>query len=286
MIIAPAGHLNRADIHQAIEMLTSWGLVVQLGRNMFKQYSVFAGTDAERAADLQKAINDHKVKAIICARGGYGSIRTLEYIDWTKFKRSPKLICGFSDITTIHSFLGEMEVPSLHSIMPINFPKASAEALSSFKNAIFGETLIYSMPDHYLNRSGDCNGLLTGGNLSILLSIKGTEFETDFEGKILFIEDVGETNYHLDRMMQNIKRTVFPKIAGLIVGQFSEMKDGKTSFGKPAEEIIAEACAPFNFPVCFGFPAGHVSDNRSLWMNTPMKLSVGSSAEIRFDFPV
>lgn len=281
-IVAPAGYLAEEDIQNATETLVRWGLRVQIGSNTFKRHSVFAGTDAERAADLQQALDSPSVRAIICARGGYGSVRTLQLIDWSAYRRSPKLICGFSDITAIHSFLGTMHIPSLHSIMPVNFPRASAEALESLKQALFGKTVAYKIDAHPLNKAGKAEGLLTGGNLSILLSIKGTKYEADYKGKILFIEDVGETNYHLDRMMQNIKLTVFPHIAGLVVGQFTEMKDGRTPFGMQAEEIIADACSGFGFPVCFGFPAGHVNDNRSLWMNAPAHLSAGRQAELSF----
>lgn len=281
-IVAPAGFLAEQDISIAIETITGWGLNPQLGSNIFGQHSVFAGTDRERAADLQHALDDPSVKAIFCARGGYGSIRTLAHIDWSAYKRSPKLICGFSDITAIHSYLGTMPIPSLHSIMPINFPRATPEALESFRKSIFGEPIEYCIAKHQLNKPGTGNGIFTGGNLSIIMSIKGTEYETDCAGKILFLEDVGETNYHLDRMMQNIKRTMFPHISGLVVGQFTEMKDGRTPFGMNAEEIIADACNGFAFPVCFGFPAGHVPDNRSLWMNAPASLHVGESVKLKF----
>lgn len=281
-IVAPAGFVAEQDVSLAFETLTNWGLKPQLGRNIFRQYSVFAGTDQERAADLQHALDDPAVKAIFCARGGYGSVRTLAFIDWSAYLHSPKLICGFSDITAIHSLLGTKQIPSLHSIMPINFPRATPEAIDSFRKAIFGEQIGYSIANHPFNMPGTANGIVTGGNLSILMSIKGTEYEADCVGKILFLEDVGETNYHLDRMMQNVKRTMFPHIAGLVVGQFTEMKDGRTPFGMNAEEIIADACRGFSFPVCFGFPAGHVPDNRSVWMNAPASLHVGKSVELRF----
>lgn len=282
MIVAPAGFLKPDAITFAIEVLRGWGLNVIVGDNVFKQHSVFAGTDMERASDLQKALDTPSVNAVICARGGYGSIRTLALIDWTLFLQSPKLICGFSDITTIHSRLSHANIPSLHSIMPINFTSASTEAHESLRRALFGEPLSYSIISESLNRPGYCTGTLTGGNLSILMSIKGTEYEPDYEGKVLFIEDVGETKYHIDRMMQNLKLTVLPKIAGLIVGQFTEMRDGRTAFGTESDEIIADACSGFSFPICFGFPAGHITDNRCLIMNTPLTMFVGSNTEIRF----
>lgn len=281
-IVAPAGLLFKQDVSSAIQILSNWGLRVVLGEHLFSQHSVFAGTDEERAADFQRALDDQTVKAIFCARGGYGSVRTLAHINWSDYMRSPKLICGFSDITAFHSFLGTKQVASLHSIMPLNYAKATAEALESFRCAIFGETLSYSIEKHPFNKPGSASGLFTGGNLSILMSIKGTVYEPECTGKILFIEDVGETHYHLDRMMQNIKRTMFPHISGLVVGQFTEMKDGKTAFGLNAEEIIADACEGFNFPVCFGFPAGHIADNRSIWMNATASLQVGNKTELTF----
>lgn len=272
-----------ADITVGIKTLKQWGLKIWLGKHIEKTDGVFAGTDIERAQDLQKALDDNAIKAIICARGGYGTIRTLEHINWDKFIEHPKLICGFSDITVIHSFLNQNNIPALHSLMQLNFPKATNEAISSFKKALFGEELSYKRPPHAHNRTGIAEGIMTGGNVSILLALRGTELETRYDNSILFLEDVAETHYHLDRMMQNFKRSIFPRINGLVVGQFSEMKDGKTSFGKDAFGIIAEACQGFDFPVFFDFPAGHVNDNQTIWLNRPTRISVQEKgAELNF----
>lgn len=282
-IIAPAGKIDYAEIQIALKLFEEWGLKVWVGKNIKKRHSVFAGTDKERASDLQYALDSDTIKAIVCARGGYGTIRTLDYIDWTNFTKHPKMICGFSDITVIHSLLSNHSIPSLHSLMPINFKKAPSIAIEMFRKSIFGEDIRYEFENNALNRKGSAKGTLTGGNVSILLALRGTELEPNFEGKILFLEDVAETHYHLDRMMQNFKRSIFPHISGLIVGQFSEMKDGTTSFGKNAFEIVQEASDQFDFPVVFDFPGGHIPDNRSLWMNRECILEVSDKAKISYN---
>jgi len=266
-VIAPAGKIDISDITGAIATLKNWGLRVCMGKHISNTHSVFAGTDKERAEDLQSALDNDRIKAILCARGGYGTIRTLEHINWEKFLSKPKLISGFSDITVIHSFLSRHNIPSLHSLMLINYKKATQTALKNLNQSLFCPPTHYRLMPEALNRLGKAQGKLTGGNVTILLSIMGTCYEPDYSGKILFIEDLGECHYHLDRIFQNFKQTIFPKIAGLIVGQFSDMRDSWKSFGKTPYEIIDEATKLFSFPTIYNFPAGHVPDNRSLWMN-------------------
>jgi muramoyltetrapeptide carboxypeptidase len=278
-IVSTARKISNGEIQAAVKLLTDWGFKVSLGKNIFNADRQFSGTDEQRLQDFQEALDDQNVKMILCARGGYGTVRIIDDIDWKAFKKHPKWIAGYSDITVLHSHLNKnVGIASLHCSMPVNFPTNAKEALDSLKAAITGEELNYEFEANQLNRLGSCNAEIVGGNLSILFSLSGTNSAIDTRGKILFLEDLDEYLYHVDRMMMNLKRNgILNDLAGLIVGAMSDMNDNAIPFGKTAEEIIAEAVQEFNYPVCFGFPAGHINDNRALVLGKKAKLTVDES---------
>lgn len=285
-IVAPARKVSREEIATAITMLESWGLKVVLGKNLFGEYNQFSGTDSERAADFQSMIENHQVKAIICARGGYGSVRILSQIDLRYLQREPKWVVGYSDITVFHGMLNSWYMmESIHGIMPINFPADGKPNISteSLRNVLFGETPTYNAQAHPFNRYGSASGYLIGGNLSILYSICGSDADVITEGKILFIEDLDEYLYHIDRMMMNLKRNgKLRGLAGLIVGGMTDMNDNTIPYGKTALEIICEMVEGYNYPVCFDFPAGHQKENVALIMGRMVNFKVdenGTSLE-------
>jgi muramoyltetrapeptide carboxypeptidase len=276
-IVATARKISTAEINPAIAVLKSWGLEVVLGNNLFNSDNQFSGTDNERADDLQTLLNDTSVKAIISARGGYGTVRIIDQIDFTTFIKNPKWLIGYSDITVLHSHIHNMGIETLHATMPINFSK-NAEALESLRKALFGEKIKYEIEAHPLNKKGIAEGELIGGNLSILYSLSGSISDIDTTGKILFLEDLDEYLYHIDRMMMNLKRAgKLSHLAGLVVGGMTDMKDNTIPFGKTAEEIILDAVREYNYPVCFNFPAGHIDKNVALPFGKKVKLVVGDN---------
>lgn len=277
-IIATARKISQEELKPAIEIIERWGFETVLGRNLYRTYNQFSGTDKERTEDLQWALNDESIKAVLIARGGYGTVKIIDNIDFTKFIDKPKWILGYSDVTVLHSHIHKnFNIETLHTIMPVNFPQSfeENESLMSLHNALISNNLNYQIPSNPLNRTGDTEGVLTGGNLSILYSLSATESDINTDGKILFIEDLDEYLYHIDRMMMNMKRSgKLNNLAGLIVGGMSKMNDNTIPYGKTAEEIIYEAVKEYNYPVCFGFPAGHIPDNRALILGRNIKLSV------------
>ncbi len=277
-IISTARKISLDEIQTAIDRLKEWGLSAVTGKSIGAMHFQYAGDDELRKEDFQRMLDDESIKAVLFARGGYGTARIIDDIDWRNFLKHPKWLCGFSDITVIHSHLLNIyNIPSAHSMMAVNFNHASDGAIESLRRVLIGESLRYSIPPHTLNRRGSVSGILCGGNLSILYSLIGTASDVDTAGKIVFIEDIDEHLYHLDRMMLSMKRSgKLENIAGLVVGYFNEMKnkDDGNPFGKTAYEIIAEHTYEYNFPVCFGFPAGHEPDNHSLLMGVPCNLEV------------
>lgn len=290
-IIPTARTISRDELRDGIALAESWGLRVKLGAGIGRRHFQQAGTDAERAADLQAAIDDPGVKAIWCARGGYGTIRIMDQVDLSLLQRDPKWIIGFSDITVLHNALQHIGVTSLHAQMPFAIGGKTVECRESLRQVLFGEEVRVvsgewrvpptALATHHsplaTPRVGQCEGVLVGGNLSILYALRGTPFDMDPKGKILFLEDLDELRYHMDRMIQNLKHGGwFRDLAGLIVGGMTDMrdKDPTDPFGMEAEEMIAAAVAPYGYPVCYGFPAGHVADNRALIMGAEAKLSV------------
>lgn len=234
---------------------------VVLSSNIYSEYHQLAGTDTERTEGLQKILDNPEIKAILIARGGYGTVRILDHLDFTQFKQYPKWICGFSDITALHSHLFNLGFKSIHSTMPILFSQ-SLDAAEKLILTLNGQPIKYNLPPHPLNRIGTTKGILVGGNLSVLYSLSCSASQINYKNKILFIEDIDEYLYHIDRMMMQMKRAGFLKnIKGLIVGGFTNMKDNDIPFGKTAEEIIYDTVKEYDYPVCFNFPAGHIKDN-------------------------
>jgi len=274
-LVATARFIDPEQLKNSIAQIKSWGLKVSQGDNLTSVSDQFAGTDTERASDLQKAINDSEIRAIICYRGGYGSIRLLDLVDFSGLITSPKWICGYSDITVFHSQLNKLRIKSIHSTMPVNFETNTKEAIDSMRQALFGNTMEIITEHHDLNRYGSVKGELIGGNLSILHNLSGTDIDLDTKGKILVIEDLDEYLYHIDRMLHNLNRSgKLQHLAGLIVGGMTEMNDNDIPFGKGANEIIAEIIAEYNFPVCYNFPIGHITDNRSVILGEQYNLDV------------
>jgi muramoyltetrapeptide carboxypeptidase len=274
-ICCPAKKLPN-PMDDAVTLLKSWGLEVVLGETINASYHQFAGDDELRAKDLQRFIDDDSVKAIIAARGGYGTIRIIDHVDFSRFATHPKWLIGFSDITVLHAHLfANYEAQTIHGQMPVNIPDASAYSLETLRKVLFGEKISYSFTSHGLNRSGKATGTLIGGNLSLLVAVLGSVSDYNYDGKILFIEDVGEYLYSVDRMVRALDRAgKLKNLAGLVVGGFTESKDNDIPFGQTVPEIIMEVVKNYNYPVCFDFPAGHIPDNQSLVLGKTFYLSV------------
>ncbi|MCA5003906.1 S66 peptidase family protein [Sphingobacterium bovistauri] len=277
-IICPASYIS-SDLTRAYDILRSWKLEPIIFPSVTAQYNQFAGTDELRAHDFQEALDNREIKAIIAGRGGYGCVRIIDKIDFTSFKKNPKWIIGFSDITAIHSHIqNQFEIPTIHGQMVKSFLDATAESLSTLKDALFGRNIdIKYSYNGYPNRSGNAKGILTGGNLALLLSVLGSDSDVNYENKILFIEDVGESHYNIDRMLWTLKRAKkIDKLAGLIIGGFTDMKDSDPSFGQRYEDIIMDKIRQFDYPVAFGFPAGHIEDNRALIFGKEVSMNISN----------
>ncbi len=279
VILAPAGIMkDTTAVQQAVELLHDWGLNTKLGKHVFTQNFHFAGTDKERLSDFQTALDDDNIKAIWCARGGYGTVRIIDDIDFSKFKQNPKWIIGFSDVTVLHNEINNLGIQTMHAIMPITYKpknKEQKKARKSFKKALFGKKITYRVATSDYNKDGEAVGQVVGGNLSIVYSMLGSKTQIDMQGKILFLEEVGEALYHIDRMMISLKRAgYFENCKGLIIGAFSSIKPNSTDFGMTYEEIILDAVKEYDFPVSFDFPAGHIRDNRTLLLGKEIILKV------------
>ncbi|MBP6977500.1 MAG: LD-carboxypeptidase [Bacteroidales bacterium] len=278
-LVAPARKVTAAEMAPAISKLQEWGLDVAIGQHLTGSWNQFSGTDTERAADLQQMLDRDDIRAIFCARGGYGLVRIIDRLDFTRFVTDPKWIVGYSDITGLHSHIHtNFGIETLHAVMPIQFgdPQQTTGTFESMRKALFGESLSYTIPSSPLSRPGTARGILTGGNLSLIYGLCGSASDLVTHGKILFLEDLDEYLYHIDRMMFNLKRSgKLSRLAGLILGNMTGIKDNQVPFGKTAEEIIAEAVGEYDYPVCFNFPAGHADDNRALILGRETMLSVG-----------
>jgi muramoyltetrapeptide carboxypeptidase len=274
-ITCPAKKLPK-PMTDAVSLLQSWGLEVILGDTVNLSFHQFAGDDEQRAQDLQRFIDDDSIKAIIAARGGYGTVRMIDKVNFSRIAQNPKWVVGFSDITILHTHLyNNYNLQTIHGQMPVNIPDASAKSLESLRKVLFGEEILYDFHSHALNRSGEAEGILIGGNLSLLVSASGSVSDIDYSGKILFIEDVGEYLYAIDRMIRMLDRAgKLKNLAGLIVGGFTEIKDNDIPFGQTIEQIIMAVVGGYDYPLCFDFPAGHVPDNRALVLGKTIKLSV------------
>lgn len=266
----------------AVNLLTSWGLEVVLGDTINASYHQFAGDDALRAADLQRFIDDDSIKAIICARGGYGTIRMVDLVNFDGLKTNPKWLIGFSDITLLHThIISNYGIACIHGQMPLNIPDASKYSLETLRMVLFGEELRYRVPINTCNRQGKANGILVGGNLSLMVAISGSVSDVDYKGKILFLEDVGEYLYAIDRMLRCLKRAgKLEHLAGLIIGGFTDLKDNDIPFGQTLPEIVMDIVKYYHYPVCFDFPAGHISNNCSLILGQSVYLDVQENQTI------
>jgi muramoyltetrapeptide carboxypeptidase len=274
-IIATARKINPEDLSQSISFLEKKGFKVSLGKNLYKTDHQFAGNDEERFEDLQNALDDTSLKAIWMARGGYGTHRIIEKISFESFKKHPKWIVGYSDVTVLHCALNRKNFSSLHATMPINFKDQQIDSFEKMIDVLEGAYPEYEIDPHYLNQKGHAEGRLLGGNLSILYSLSGSPFLPDFDNAILFIEDLDEYLYHIDRMMMNLKLSGLLKgLKAIIVGGMSDMNDNAIPFGRTAIEIISTYAKELAIPICFGFPAGHQFQNYPIVLGEVVQLSI------------
>lgn len=284
-ILATARKNIDNNLKPAIDLLHSWGLEVVIGKSIGLDNNQLAGTDAQRAEDLQNQLDNPNIKAIWCVKGGYGTVRIIDLLDFTKFKENPKWIVGFSDVTVIQSYLNKLKIASIHGAMPITVSRATPETIESLRKALFGKSLNYEIPFNSANRLGNAKGEIVGGNLSILYSLMGSNAQIDCRGKILFIEDIDEYLYHIDRMMMSLKRCgCFDGLQGLIVGGMTKMRDNDIPWGKNANQIIEDITKNYNFPILYNFPAGHFHDNRALIFGKQVSLQLTTaSSKLTFE---
>ena len=287
-IVAPSGVLNNRndEVARAKKLLESWQLKVVVGEHVFSKDNHFAGTDQERCKDFQDALDNPNIKAIWSARGGYGTVRILDKLDYTKFLKQPKWIIGYSDITALHNQVHNLGVQSLHAIMCVSLPKDLSEieySIETFKSALFGNPKNYDLEYSKYNRLGNASGPLVGGNLTILHTMLGSKESIDTSGKILFIEEIGEYKYHIDRMLQSMKRAgYFDNLNGLIVGDMSRMRKNTTLWGTSIEQLIIDALSEYNFPIAFNMPAGHEDKNLAMTLGMTVKLKVEGDKSLIF----
>ena len=282
-IAAPARMVKPEEMEYAIHWLKEKGFVPVYDDRLFTEHYIFAGNDNLRAVVLQEYLDDEHIDAIWLARGGYGSIRIIDKLDFTKFLQHPKWMIGFSDTTVFHGKLNRLGCPSLHVSMPYCFENKTVEAKQSLFDALMGKALVYEFHAHPLNRLGKAEGEIIGGNLSVLYSMIGSDSFPETDGKILFIEDVDEYIYHIDRMMHALKRAgKLENLKALIVGGLTQIHDNPDPFGISVEEVIAEAVNDYDYPLCFGFPAGHFSDNRAIVFGQQFKIEVTSQRSVCF----
>src|SRR5258706_11507557 len=284
-IVCPSGAMPVEKTSECIRVLNEeWGFRTKVGKTVGSQFNYFSGTDEERLNDLQQMLDDDEVKAVLCARGGYGMTRIIDRLNFKKFKKNPKWIIGYSDITVLHSQLyANYYISSLHAPMAAAFNDAGYinRFVQSFRSAIEGKKAKYITDPHSFNKKGEAIGELVGGNLSLLTHLIGTDSDIRTRGRILFIEDVGEYLYNIDRMLYQLKRSgKLSKLAGLIVGGFTDMKDTERPYGQTVQEIIHDAISEYDYPVCFGFPVSHGKENYALKIGVGYKLKVGKSKVI------
>lgn len=276
-VVAPSGLVDRERTESGIRVIESWGYSVERGEHLYSSDGVLAGTDDSRLADLQKALDDPVIRAVFCARGGYGLSRIVDRLDFSGFSKNPKWIVGFSDITLLHIYAGiHSGVATLHGEMVLNYAREdhSTESRDSVKDIIGGVARQYRWSP-VISRPGHASGIITGGNLSLLCNMLGAGLADYLEGKILFVEETGEMLYRIDRMVQALRLAgVFRRIAGLVTGEFSGISDSDIPFGKSPVEMLTEASAEGSYPVVSGFPAGHCSDNRALIMGAEADLDI------------
>lgn len=275
-IVSPSGSINPEFIDGTKIVLTSWGLQVTEGEFARAEYGRFAGTKEQRITDLQAALDDPNVKAILCSRGGYGISQIIDKLDFKQFVTSPKWLIGFSDVTILHNAIASLGIASIHGIMAKHLTElaSDAEPVIRLRELLFGKLSFFSLPANEYNKTGIATGKLIGGNLSVLMGLRGSQFDLDYSNAILFIEDIAEKPYHIDRMMQNLRFSgELAKLSGLIVGQFSDC-DEDPQMMQTISEIILDAVKDYTYPVCFDFPAGHVDYNLALMLGVEVRLDV------------
>lgn len=281
-LIAPAGYMAEKDFKQSIQTLEEWGFRIRRGHTPGNQFHYFSGTDEERRNDLQSMLDDPDIKAIICVRGGYGTGRIIDDIDFKKFRKSPKWLVGFSDVTVLHSHIfTNHKIATLHAPMSAAFNDGewNNEYVQSLRKALTGKKANYKAAAHAYNTQGDAEGILVGGNLALLTHLIGTPSDIDTRNKILFLEDIGEYVYSVDRMIIQLKRAgKLAHLRGLIIGSFNDMKDTDIPFGLPVDDVIHHLVKEYNYPVSFGFPVGHEKENYALKVGVPYRLTVSKRA--------
>jgi len=281
-ITCSAGPMKSADLLLCRKAVANWGLNLKFGNTIDKQWQRYGGTDEERAADFQWMLDDDRINAIMFGRGGYGVMRMMDSINWEQFARRPKWLVGFSDITAFHCHVQAVYgIPTIHADMGNGFNGTEDEAAKSLKNMLMGRRQEYSCAGYYLNRPGNAMGKLVGGNLSLLVAMQGSKSALKTDGKILFVEDVSEYKYTVDRMMTNLKRSgMLDKLAGIVFGGFTATKAAEDAYPMSMEEIIFEKVKEYGYPVCFRFPAGHQRENMALKLGAWYKLEVSKSNTI------
>jgi len=284
VIVAPAGRVEEQQMKIATSILSDWGLIVEWGNSLNTRSHNFAGEDNARLGDLQTALDSPVIKAIFCARGGYGVTRIIDRIDLSKFMQYPKWVIGFSDITALHCLINRMKVVSVHAIMPNSFGKPGTDnALQSLHDLLIGESVNMMWATHEFNKPGKVEGVIVGGNLSLLVNQIGTFTELDTNGAILMLEDTGEYGYHIDRMVVQLKRAgKFNELRGMIIGKFPNTKEGNDKFELSPYEIINCHVKEYNFPICYDIPIGHVPDNIAIPLSREVRLSIGDVVNISY----
>lgn len=281
-LVAPARKVTESDIAYAVEYIKEQGFVPVYDEQLFLSHNQFAGSDEERAAVMQRYLDAPDIDAIICVRGGYGTVRIIDRLNFDKFMQKPKWVVGYSDVTVLHAKLQSLGVESLHATMPINFQDNTSQSLDSLFDALTGKSIIYEIETTVKSQQLTAKSQLVGGNISVLYSLLGSDIFPDTRDKILFLEDLDEYLYHIDRMMMAFERAgKFDAIKGLIVGGLTKMHDNTINFGQPAEEIIFDRVKDKNIPVIFNFPAGHIDDNRALILGRTTEIEVGEKTIIR-----
>lgn len=277
-ITAPAKCIDESAVETAANWLTQNGFSVRISPHCTGNHNYFSGTDEERLMDMQTALDDPKIKAIWCARGGYGSVRIIDQLNWENFNLHPKWLIGFSDITVFHQRLQQNEIASIHGTMPLNVGENTKESLDSLLSALIGNPSSLEGQASDWNIKGDAFGHVIGGNLSIICSLIGTTDQPDYSGSILFIEDLAEHLYKIDRMFYSLKKSgILQQISGLVIGGMTDMKDTTPPFGSSLEEIICRHLVPLNIPVAFDLPSGHINDNQAIVLGAKYTLSVSET---------